>query len=171
MTVVFGPVRPVDLKRATQLVNKTNQFNTTTRRYNDDEMRKLTEDPSGLTLQFRLLDRFGDNGLVSVMLLKPVEGKRDALEIDTWVMSCRVFGRGLENEAMTIAVEAARRRGIHELRADFIPTKRNGVVAGLFLSLGFTEVDNACRNGERSSWRLDLDEYRPARTFMIRQAQ
>src|SRR5262245_1672679 len=172
MTVVFGPVRAVDQVRVTQLVNKTNQFNTTTRRYTEDQIKKFADDRSGMTLQFRLLDRFGDNGLVSVMLLKPIADAPEQLDIDSWVMSCRVFGRGLEKEAMTIAVELARDRGIRELRADFVPTKRNGVVSELYRGLGFVELATSCEKREqRSRWSLKVDAYEPVRTFIERQAQ
>ena len=126
MSVVFGPVLSVDLARVTQLVNKTNQFNTTTRRYTTDELSSIASAPENITLQFRLLDRFGDNGLVSVMLLRPDPNEPDVLQIDNWVMSCRVFGRQLEDEVMNIAVEAALRRGARALHADFVPTQKTG---------------------------------------------
>ena len=77
-----------------------------------------------VTLQFRLLDRVGDNGLVSTMILRPTPAGDDVLEIENWVMSCRVFGRELEFEAMNIAVEAARARGVRALVADYIPTRK-----------------------------------------------
>jgi len=104
MSVVFGPVRSVDLARATQLINKTNQFNPTTRRYSAEKLAAIAAAPEAVTLQFRLLDRFGDNGLISVLILRPDPERSDVMEIDTWVMSCRVFGRELEFEAMNIAV-------------------------------------------------------------------
>ncbi len=108
MSVVFGPFTAVDHARVVQLINKTNQFNTTTRRYASEEVEHVASQPEALTLQFRLLDRVGDNGLVSTMILRPTPDDEDVLEIENWVMSCRVFGRQLEFEAMNIAVEAAR---------------------------------------------------------------
>ena len=77
MTVEFGPVTALNLARVTQLVNKTNQFNTTTIRRTEAEVAALAADPQALTLQFRLIDKFGDNGIVSVMLLTPAEGEPD----------------------------------------------------------------------------------------------
>src|SRR5262249_2685562 len=152
MSVGYGPIGPVDLARATQLVNKTNQFNTTTRRYSADEISRFAASPENITPQFRLTDRFGDNGLVSVMILRKGD-EPGVLDVDTWVMSCRVFGRRLENEAMSIAVEAARSRGIRTLRADYIPTERNGVVSGLFESLGFAPAGGGA--GGSTRWALD----------------
>jgi FkbH-like protein len=168
MSVTYGPIEPVDLARATQLINKTNQFNTTTRRYSSDDVARFVAAPENLTLQFRLVDRFGDNGLVSVMILR-VAGDPEALDVDTWVMSCRVFGRQLENEAMNIAVEAARGRGIQVLCAEYIPTERNGVVSGLFKSLGYAAVPGT-EPGGASRWILNTAEYVALPTFIARRA-
>lgn len=165
MTVVHGPVTAIELERSTQLINKTNQFNTTGRRCTADEVARLAAGDAGLSLQLRLLDRFGDNGLVSVMLLR--DAGAGVLDIDTWVMSCRVFGRQLEDEAMNIAVELARARGARALTARFVPTERNGVVAGLYPGLGFTRAGD---EGPAQRWRLDLAGYAPRPTHIRRQA-
>jgi FkbH-like protein len=157
MTVAFGPVRAVDLERAAQLLNKTNQFNTTGRRYSVDELRAFCAVPNHIALQFRLADRFGDSGLVSVMLLRPADGRPQALDVDSWVMSCRVFGRRLEHEAMNAAVDAARRAGASELFADFRPTARNGVIGRLFDDLGFSPSDSPDPAVQR--WRLSISRY------------
>ncbi len=159
MSVADGPVTPVDLARATQLIDKTNQFNTTARRYTPEELSWLAASPANIMLQFRLSDRFGDHGLVSVMVLRPDPDDPGALEVDTWVMSCRVFGRQLEVEAMNIAVEAARSRGIRAFRADFIPTGRNAVIGNLYASLGFLRVSPAAAENGAQRWLLHLDEY------------
>jgi FkbH-like protein len=155
MTVEFGPVNALNLARVTQLINKTNQFNTTTIRRTEAEVAAIAADPDGLALQFRLVDKFGDNGIVSVMLLEP---SGDALELVNWVMSCRVFGRQLEEEALNILAEAARARGASAIRAGFVPTEKNGVVADLFPRLGFAPA------GE-GRWTLPLAAHasRPTR--------
>ena len=132
MSVVFGPFTAADLVRVTQLFNKTNQFNTTTRRYSAEEIAHFAASERTVTLQFRLVDKYGDNGLVSAMILRPDPKQSDIFEIDNWVMSCRVFGRQLEFEAMNIAVEQTRRLGIKALRADYIPTPKNGVISELY---------------------------------------
>jgi FkbH-like protein len=168
MSVTYGPIGPVDLARATQLINKTNQFNPTTRRYSADDVARFTAAPGDITLQFRLADRFGDNGLVSVMILRAADDP-GVLDVDTWVMSCRVFGRQLENEAMSIAVEVARSRGIRVLRAEYIPSERNGVVSGLFKGLGFAEMSGS-HPGGASRWILNVAEYVPPPTFIARRA-
>lgn len=159
MSVVFGPFSAVDHNRIVQLINKTNQFNTTTRRYTSEEISDLTKLPGALTLRFRLLDRIGDNGLVSTMILRPTPECDDMLEIENWVMSCRVFGRQLEFEAMNIAVEAARQRGVRTLVADYIATPKNNVISTLFPSLGFTAVDRPAASNGTTRWSLDLADY------------
>ena len=159
MSVVFGQFRTADLVRVTQLFNKTNQFNTTTRRYTSEEVANFAAGNETMTLQFRLLDKYGDNGLVSAMILQPNPNLPEVFEIDNWVMSCRVFGRQLEFEALNIAVEQARRRGIKAFHAAYIPTSKNGVISELYPSLGFSPVsDETPRNGA-TYWFLDLAEY------------
>jgi FkbH-like protein len=171
MSIVFGSIVPVDLARVAQLINKTNQFNTTTRRYTAEELSRFAAAPDNITFQFRLLDRFGDNGLVSVMILRPVPDEPDVLDMDSWVMSCRVFGRQLEVEAMNIAVETARNRGIRAFRADYIPTKKNGVISGLYESLGFSRLPQTLTADGLSRWSLNLAEYHTQPTFIIRREQ
>jgi FkbH-like protein len=168
MTVIHGPFAAVDLARIAQLINKTNQFNPTTRRYQPEQVKELAASPETVTLQFRLLDRFGDNGLVSAMILRPREGGPDAFEIDTWIMSCRVFGRQLEFEAMNIAVEALRRRGVGRLFADYVPTAKNKAVEDLFDRLGFACVETSSAAAGATRWSLDLADYRPQRTWLTR---
>jgi len=171
MSVTSGPIRPVDLMRVTQLINKTNQFNPTTRRYTTPEISAFVSSDNCLTLQFRLADRFGDNGLVSAMLLRADERDSTVLEIDTWVMSCRVFGRQLEEEALNIAVEACRKRGVRQLRADFLPTAKNGVVAGLYSSLGFTPAPIEAAVNGASRWILNLSDYVTRETHIARRTE
>src|ERR1700733_6860313 len=171
MTAVYGPFTAVDHPRVVQLINKTNQFNTTTRRYAGDEIARIMEQPDAVTLQFRLLDRVGDTGLISTMILRPTPAENDVLEIENWVMSCRVFGRELEFEAMNIAVEAARERGARVLVAEYIPTPKNDVISKLYPSLGFTEVGRTAPANGATRWRLDLADYVARNTHIIGQEQ
>jgi FkbH-like protein len=167
MAVVHGPVAKGDLARVTQLINKTNQFNTTTRRYTLDEIAGKAASPDCLALQFRLLDRYGDNGLVSTVILNRAP-EPQALEIESWVMSCRVFGRELEFEAMNIVVEAARHHGAGALVADYIPTTKNAIIKGLYQEIGFAPVDPAGAEDGRSRWQLDLAAYAGRKTHIAR---
>ena len=171
MTAVYGPFTAVDHARVVQLINKTNQFNTTTRRYAGEEVSQIMEDPDSVTLQFRLLDRLGDNGLISTMILRPTAAEDDVLEIENWVMSCRVFGRELEFEAMNVAVEAARARGTRALVAEYIRTPKNDVISKLYPSLGFTEVGRPAPANGATRWRLDLTDYVTRNTHIVGQEQ
>jgi FkbH-like protein len=168
MSVVFGPFTTVDHTRIVQLINKTNQFNTTTRRYTSEEIADLTNLPSAMTLQFRLLDRIGDNGLVSAMILRATPDHDDVLEIENWVMSCRVFGRQLEFEAMNIAVETARQRGARAFVADYIATSKNAVIKALYPSLGFSAVDQTTTRNDVTRWYLSIADYIRRDTHIVR---
>ncbi len=169
MSTVYGVVKEVDLPRVAQLINKTNQFNPTTQRYSQEQTTAFCTDAANVALQFRLIDRFGDNGLVSAMIMLPAGSQPLVLDIDTWVMSCRVFGRELEFEIMNIAVETARERGAATLRARYIPTPKNAVVRDLYESLGFVRIDSG--EGETTLWQLALDSYRPQSTHIRRTPQ
>ena len=165
MRVTAGPFAPADLTRVTQLFNKTNQFNTTTRRYTLDEISQAAKANNVLTFQFRLEDRFGDNGLVSTLILRPVDECQELMELENWVMSCRVFGRELEYEAFSIVADTARNHGTRTIRAEFIPTSKNGVINNLFESLGFSQ------DSETGKWLLELSDYQPRHTHITRVGQ
>jgi FkbH-like protein len=171
MSVLFGPFTAIDHARIVQLINKTNQFNTTTRRYTSDEIASITNLPEALTLKFRLLDRIGDNGLVSTMIIRPTPEHEDVLEIENWVMSCRVFGRELEFEAMNIAVEAAQERGARALVADYIATSKNTVISGLYSSLGFAAVGPPASSNGVTRWYLTLGDYVKRHTHIARRGE
>ena len=171
MSVIFGPFQAVDLNRVTQLINKTNQFNPTTRRLTAQDVSWFLATGRDLTLQFRLVDRFGDNGLVSAMILRPDPNVPDLFEIDTWVMSCRVFGRQLEMEVMNIAVEAARLRGARAFRGVYIPTAKNGVVSGLYPRLGFSADPRPLATSGASGWLMCLADYVPLGTHINRKPE
>ncbi|MCC7054128.1 MAG: HAD family hydrolase [Gemmatimonadaceae bacterium] len=144
---------PLYLERIAQLTNKTNQFNLTTRRYSLAEMKAIADDASHIALYGKLTDRFGDNGLVSVLVAR-VEG--DSAEIDLWLMSCRVLKRDMELAMLDVLVERAREQGVKRLRGRFIPTAKNSMVEDHYDRLGFTLI----RAEEKSTWwDLPISEY------------
>ena len=165
MSVAYGPF--VELSRVTQLVNKTNQFNTTARRYTPDEVADRASAQSYITLQFRLIDRYGDNGIVSAILLGPTSEKK-TFEIETWVMSCRVFGRGLEEEIMNIVVETARQNGACLIVANYVPTSKNTIIKDLYPRLGFSPLSSGDNSDDGTRWQLDLARYQPHQTHITR---
>ena len=121
MSAVFGPIVPATLERAAQLIQRSNQFNLTTRRHSAADLQAMMADDRWLTRTVSLRDRFGDNGLISVLLAK-VAG--DVLEIDTWLMSCRVLKRGVEQYLMNRLCEFARDRGLRRCGASTSPRPR-----------------------------------------------
>ncbi len=161
MELRWQPFDRVNLPRIVQLINKTNQFNLTTRRYTEDEVLAVMATPGALTLQLRLLDRFGDNGIIGIVIGKP-EG--DLLRLDTWLMSCRVLGRQVEQATMNVVALEARRLGARSLRGEFLPTRKNGMVREHYRQLGFRCL--ASSDGGASSWELLLSDYEPFPTFI-----
>jgi FkbH-like protein len=156
MVAEIDRFRPVYIERIAQLTNKTNQFNLTTRRYTLAEMESIMGDENLIGLYGRLADRFGDNGLVSVVL-----GRKEAnhLHMDLWLMSCRVLKREMEFAMLDVLVEHARIARIEKIIGYYIPTKKNGMVAGHYEGLGF-----AFRGQEPSGaivWELDVLNYAP----------
>ncbi len=138
MTITFQPFDAIGRTRIVQLINKSNQYNLTTRRYTDPEVVDAENDAEVFTLQVRLADVFGDNGMISVVICRP--GEPGVWEIDTWLMSCRVLGRKVEHMVLREMLEHARARGICKLAGAYRPTERNKLVIDHYSKLGFTKV-------------------------------
>jgi len=138
MAITFQPFDPMNRARILQLINKSNQYNLTTRRYTDPEILDAENDPEVFTLQVRLADIFGDNGMISVVICRPSEP--GAWDIDTWLMSCRVLGRKVEHMVLREILEHARTAGIGKLRGIYKPTERNQLVVDHYARLGFSKV-------------------------------
>ncbi len=167
---MVGDVRPIDdadFDRVVQLIGKTNQFNVTTRRHSADQLRRMLAHPAAIGLTLRMTDRFGDHGLVSVILavLDP-EAVPRSWRIDTWLMSCRVIARTAEEFFFNTLTEEARRKGDRRLTGHYIPTAKNGLVKDLYDRFGFIPHE-AAGNGARA-YELDLDKAAPVKTFVMR---
>jgi FkbH-like protein len=153
MRAWVGPVGDLEMDRTVQLIGKSNQFNLTTRRYSEGDIQAMLADSAWETRVIKLADKFGDNGLISVLLSR-AEG--DTLLIDTWLMSCRVLKRGVEQMALNHLAELALSRGLKSLTGEYIPTAKNVLVLNHYADLGFTQV-SADADG-RAVWRLDLND-------------
>src|SRR5439155_1730120 len=129
--------RSVDAPRISQLINKSNQFNLTTRRRTEAQVQAIVADPAYFHFTVRLGDRFGDYGLISVVIGK-IDG--DVAEIDTWLMSCRVLKREVEEEALNQIVRLAQMHGATRIRGVYLPTAKNGMVRDHYPNLGFTPL-------------------------------
>jgi FkbH-like protein len=162
MEIEIGAFDTRNLSRIVQLINKTNQFNLTTRRYTEAEIRRLMTENSVETFYARLRDRFGDNGIISVAITR-MDGQNDKteMEIDTWLMSCRVLGRRVEDVMLSVIVDAARRRNASALRGEYIKTPKNGLVRDHFKKLGFLPASDANDNADCMDWVLRVDDFEP----------
>jgi len=163
MTAEIGSFLPVYLERITQLINKTNQFNLTTKRYTSGEVEAMAQDPAFITLYGRLADRFGDNGLVSVLLGQVLE---ETLQLDLWLMSCRVLKREMEFAMFDALVERCQARGVRKIVGVYIPSKKNSLVAGHYASLGFSPMGGPSE--DRELWCYDVPPTYSPRTRHIR---
>jgi FkbH-like protein len=157
MRALWSRFDKVGQVRIVQLINKTNQFNLTTRRVADEEIAALIEDDRALTLQIRLTDTFGDNGIIAIVAGSFVPGTRD-IRLDTWLMSCRVLGRGMEEETLNLVAEQATALGAERLIGVYRPTAKNGMVRDHYSRLGFTL--------EGDDWVLPLDGWTRRPTFI-----
>ena len=162
MNLIAKPFDRIGLQRIVQLINKSNQFNLTTRRYTDEDILAVMAAPDAFGLQLRLLDRFGDNGEIAIIIGRLLEQKD--LLIDTWLMSCRVLGRQVEPTTLNLIAEQAKKLGAKRLVGEYIPTKKNGMVKDHYARLGFTVA--AVNDGGGSRNLLDLAEFTPAETFI-----
>ena len=139
--------------RVAQLSQRSNQFNLRTIRYTDADIEALANAPNVIDLSFTLKDKFGDNGLIAVVIMKPLD--RGTLFVDTWFMSCRVLKRGMENFTLNTMVEKAKAAGYKKIIGEYLPTPKNKMVENHYIGLGFSKIDGA----ETSQFELNLDEY------------
>ena len=146
MTLSIAPFDGAGRKRIAQLISKSNQFNVTTRRYSEAEIAAMQSDPDVFTIQARLEDIFGDNGMISVVICRQ---SGQSWEVDTWIMSCRVLGRRVEEALLQYLVQQARLRGITEIIGRYIPTAKNALVRDHFSQAWL-------RSDRRAGWRNDM---------------
>jgi FkbH-like protein len=139
MRAAAHPVTGTNLARVAQLINKTNQFNLTTRRYTEAQVREIASNPRCWAAAFELSDRMGSYGLIGVILARPAEEARHWV-VDTWLMSCRVLGREMEHFMFDSLIAAAQAHGIRRIEGVYRPTAKNGLVAGLLERFGFLPV-------------------------------
>ena len=163
MQLVWRRFDRIGLQRIVQLINKSNQFNLTTRRYTEEETLAVMDDPRAVGLQLRLIDRFGDNGVIAIVIGR-MQADQDML-IDTWLMSCRVLGRQVEPTTLNLLAQEAKKLGARRLIGEYIPTKKNRMVKDHYVKLGFTVMSTNAAGGNRNM--LDLANFRPTETSIV----
>lgn len=154
MVCTIAPFDETGRVRIAQLINKSNQFNLTTRRYGEVEVAAIAANPSKFTMQVRLADRFGDNGMISVVIF---DRDAESWHCDSWLMSCRVLGRRVEEAVLAHVARAALADGATRLTGTYIPTPKNGIVRDHFSKLGFAADGHGADGSTR--WSLDLTRY------------
>ena len=154
MRAEIKPFSPVYMQRITQLTNKSNQFNLTTKRYTQPEIESVASDARHITLYGKLSDTFGDNGVVSVVIGK-IEDQ--VCDIELWLMSCRVLKKNMEYAMLDTLVSECTARNINKIVGHYYPTAKNGMVKNLFADFGFDKASED-ENGN-TEWSLSLEGY------------
>ncbi len=157
MVSVVSGFNAFNTPRVAQLSQRSNQFNLRTVRYTEADIEAYGKDPDVIHLSFTLEDKFGDNGLIAVIIMKPQD--TETLFVDTWFMSCRVLKRGMENFTLNTMVEAARQKGYKRIIGEYLPTPKNKMVEGHYLSLGFEKL-------EGTRYVLDVEQYQPRECYI-----
>ncbi|HHX57993.1 MAG TPA: HAD-IIIC family phosphatase [Clostridiales bacterium] len=155
MTATIEGFKPVYLERIVQLANKSNQFNLTTKRYTEGEIQKIYQSDDYVKLYGRLTDKFGDNGVVSVVIGK-IEA--DTLNVELWLMSCRVLKRDMEYAMLDTLVEKCIQNNITKINGYYYKTVKNAMVSDLYARFGFKQISS--NNNGDSVWELDLHNYK-----------
>jgi len=155
MEAVISEFLPVDVPRLSQLINKSNQFNLTTRRRSEAEVTAVMNDSNFIGYSVRLKDRFGDHGLISIVIGEKKDG---ALRIDTWLMSCRVLKRGVEELVLNELVRLAKMKNCIRLEGFFLPTPKNEMVRDFYGRMGFTLT---AESETQREFELPLESWQP----------
>lgn len=136
------PIHKNNIERVVQMMGKTNQFNLTTRRHRLEDLQQVLSQPGNISLTLRLIDKFGDQGIVGVLLAVPGTEPR-TLIVDSFLISCRALGRGVEDTLWASLVNRAHRNGVVKIIGDYIPTERNGLAAGVYEKLGCRRLEES----------------------------
>ncbi len=148
--------------RVAQLSQRSNQFNLRTVRYTEDQIAAIENDPRQKGFAFSLKDKFGDNGLIAVVIVQ--EQDADTLFIDTWFMSCRVLKRGMEHFTLNTIVAWAKEQGYSRIIGEYLPTPKNGMVKEHYSQLGFQRLEQT----ETAQWVLDIKAYEPKECYITK---
>ncbi len=153
MAAEIREFQPLYIDRITQLINKTNQFNLTTKRFTIGEVESMSANENFIKIYGKLADKFGDNGLITILIGR-IEGS--SLHLELWLMSCRVLKRNMEFAMLDYLVEVCRSKNILQLVGYYYKTPKNNMVASFYQTLGFECIE---KNGEDTVWKLSIDNY------------
>ena len=159
---MVSEVKPFDkfnLPRVSQLTQRSNQFNLRTIRYTEVDVLNISGNSHYIDLSFTLSDKFGDNGLICVVILE--KQNKETLFINTWLMSCRVLKRGMENFTLNTIIKVAKEYGFNKIIGEYIPTPKNNMVEDHYQQLGFSAIDAG-----QNLYQLDIDDYANKECFI-----
>ena len=162
MKAVIAPFEAMYMARIAQLTNKSNQFNLTTKRYSQSEIEAIAQDEKFITLYGKLEDKFGDNGVVSVVIGE-VEG--NTLHIRLWLMSCRVLKRDMEFAMMDTLVEKCKEQGIDTIYGYYYPTAKNAMVKEFYSLQGFSKTQEDEQGN--ATWKYEIPAEYPYKNEVI----
>lgn len=162
MVALVEPFNSFNTPRVAQLTQRSNQFNLRTIRYTEEDIQRISIDPDYFTLAFSLKDKYGDSGLISLVILK--KQSDHSLFIDTWIMSCRVLKRNMEDFVLNTIVEMVKEKGYSEIIGEFIPSAKNSMVKDHYQKLGFQLAGGISTN----QFLLDLGNYQIKECFINR---
>ena len=162
MVSVVSGFTKFNTPRVAQLSQRSNQFNLRTVRYTEADIEAMAADPKVIDLSFTLEDKFGDNGLIAVIIMK--EQDAETLFVDTWFMSCRVLKRGMENFTLNTMVEQAKAKGYKRIIGEYLPTPKNKMVEQHYPNLGFVSVIDA----PTAQYVLDVENYEPRECYIMK---
>lgn len=152
-----------NIPRVAQLSQRSNQFNLRTVRYTEDQITDIEQSGKYATFSFTLEDKFGDNGLIAVVILQDISNEvPSTLFVDTWFMSCRVLKRGMENFTLNTIVDYARKKGYKKIIGEYLPTSKNGMVKDHYPNLGFEAIEGV----EIIQWVLDVEKYKDRECYI-----
>ena len=160
MVSVVSGFTKFNTPRVAQLSQRSNQFNLRTVRYTEADIEALAADKDTIDLSFTLEDKFGDNGLIAVIIMKKQD--EETLFVDTWLMSCRVLKRGMENFTLNTMVTYAKQRGYKRIIGEYLPTAKNKMVEAHYPSLGFEKIEGAAT----AQYVLDVENYQPRECYI-----
>lgn len=146
--------------RVAQLSQRSNQFNLRTIRYTEVDITAMADNPDVIDLSFTLEDKFGDNGLIAVIIMK--KWNEESLFVDTWFMSCRVLKRGMESFTLNTMVQRAKAAGYKKIIGEYLPTPKNKMVENHYTSLGFSKIEGK----KTAQYVLDIDKYKSKECYI-----
>jgi FkbH-like protein len=158
MVATVKPFDSFQFPRIAQLTQRSNQFNLRTIRYTEAEVENLAKNDRYITRYFMLRDKFGDHGLVSVLVMEK-QPETKTLFVTEWLMSCRVLKRGMEEFIINTMIDIAKRTGFDHVTGEYIKTPKNAMVEKIYSNLGFTETGNG-------RFIADIAAFKPNRTFI-----